>query len=340
MPFTGDSFSHLFDWEKDPQRQEKIINARLEAEFDGIDAAITALGSTNRVVNGKVTESHAASAVTYALKTLSGADPSSSDPVFVTLPDGTTDAVTSAVSVTVSSGSTLGVTSSVPFRVWHTLIYDAGTWRLGVRQCTSANDISGFPGNGLLSSTAEGGAGAADSAGVTYTGTAVTAKPFLIVGFSEYDSGLGTAGTWGTAPDRIPLWSPGMPRPGDHIGTFSARHATSESTASTSYTDTSLTKAIVPTSACNPVIVEYTATTGQSTASKYAMYIVRRGGTPIGDAKGIFNAGGIFVNSISDIVFDRPGAASSQTYTLGYKTDAFNCTNNMGSMIALTEVMG
>src|SRR5688572_14985126 len=45
MPFTGDSFSHLFDWEKDPQRQEKIINARLEAEFDGLDTGLSAVAA-------------------------------------------------------------------------------------------------------------------------------------------------------------------------------------------------------------------------------------------------------------------------------------------------------
>lgn len=43
MPFSGDTFTHLFDWEKDPQRQEKIVNARLEAEFDGIDTALSAV---------------------------------------------------------------------------------------------------------------------------------------------------------------------------------------------------------------------------------------------------------------------------------------------------------
>jgi hypothetical protein len=43
MPFTGSTFTHLFDWEKDPQRQEKIVNARLEAELDGIETALTAL---------------------------------------------------------------------------------------------------------------------------------------------------------------------------------------------------------------------------------------------------------------------------------------------------------
>jgi hypothetical protein len=45
MPYTGNTFTHLFDWEKDPQRQEKIVNARLEAEFDGIDAALSMLAA-------------------------------------------------------------------------------------------------------------------------------------------------------------------------------------------------------------------------------------------------------------------------------------------------------
>ena len=45
MGFTSDTFTHLFDWEKDPQRQEKIVNARLESEFDGIDAGLSSLSS-------------------------------------------------------------------------------------------------------------------------------------------------------------------------------------------------------------------------------------------------------------------------------------------------------
>lgn len=45
MPFTGDTFAHLFDWYLDPQRQEKIINARLEAEFDGVDTGLSTLAA-------------------------------------------------------------------------------------------------------------------------------------------------------------------------------------------------------------------------------------------------------------------------------------------------------
>jgi hypothetical protein len=55
MPFTGDTFSHLFDWEKDPQRQEKIVNARLEAEFDGVDTGLSAAAARITVLEGAPT---------------------------------------------------------------------------------------------------------------------------------------------------------------------------------------------------------------------------------------------------------------------------------------------
>ena len=52
MPFSGDLFSHLFDWEKDPQRQEKIVNSRLEAEFDGVDAGLSSLSGRVTTLEG------------------------------------------------------------------------------------------------------------------------------------------------------------------------------------------------------------------------------------------------------------------------------------------------
>jgi hypothetical protein len=52
MPFTGDTFTHLFDWVTDPQRQEKIVNARLEAEFDGVDTGLSAAAARITVLEG------------------------------------------------------------------------------------------------------------------------------------------------------------------------------------------------------------------------------------------------------------------------------------------------
>jgi uncharacterized protein DUF2793 len=166
------------------------------------------------VINGKIVESHAGNAATFALKTLAGADPSSGDPVTVIFPDGTTRSITAALSVTLSSGSTAGFTSGAAGRLWFVLFDDAGTIRLGVRNCSDGSNVYGFAANGIGSSTAEGGAGGADSAGVTYTGTAVASKPFVIVALAEYDSGLTTAGTWDASPSRISLVGPGTKLPG------------------------------------------------------------------------------------------------------------------------------
>jgi hypothetical protein len=53
----------------------------------------------------------------------------------------------------------------------------------------------------LISTTAEGGAGAADSASVVYSATARTSVAYRVVGYIE--STQATAGTWATAPSTI-----------------------------------------------------------------------------------------------------------------------------------------
>jgi hypothetical protein len=85
--------------------------------------------------------------------------------------------MTAATSLVVSSGSTLGAANNTPFRLWLVGFNDAGTFRLGVVNCLSGTSIYPLGQFPIASSTAEGGAGAADSAQVFYTGTAVAAKP-------------------------------------------------------------------------------------------------------------------------------------------------------------------
>jgi hypothetical protein len=53
----------------------------------------------------------------------------------------------------------------------------------------------------LISTTAEGGAGAADSASVIYSTTARTSLAYRVIGYIE--STQATAGTWATAPSTI-----------------------------------------------------------------------------------------------------------------------------------------
>jgi hypothetical protein len=118
---------------------------------------------------------------------------------------------------------------------------------LGVRKCSDAAGFYGFPA-GILSSTAEGGTGTANSVGVTYTDVAVTAKPYVLFGYADYNSGLVTAGSWAVSPSPPVTFGPGVPKPGDLIGSAQATTATQTPNTTTSYVDTALTATITTTS--------------------------------------------------------------------------------------------
>lgn len=173
----------------------------------------------------------AGSALTIALKGANGADPSPTNIVNIpfrnaTLATGTpvNIAVTAATSLVISSGSTMGFTSATAGRLWIVGFNDASTFRLGAVNVLSGTSIMALR-DGIYSSTAEGGAGAADSAQVIYTGTAVTSKALTILGYMDWATGLTTAGTWAIVPTTIQLMGPGIPKPGDVVQ--SQRSATS-----------------------------------------------------------------------------------------------------------------
>lgn len=153
--------------------------------------------------DGTIVESHSSNAVTFTVKTASGNTPSGSDQVRFTFPDGAggfTDIyVTAALSITISSGSTLGIANATSFRVAIVALNDAGTVVLG------AGNLAVPPESSYLtfSSTAEGGAGAADSTNTIYTASAVSSKYLVPVGLANYNSGLTTAGTWASSPTSI-----------------------------------------------------------------------------------------------------------------------------------------
>jgi hypothetical protein len=45
MPFSGDTFTKLYNWLTDPQRNEKIFNSRLDDEFGGIATGLTTVST-------------------------------------------------------------------------------------------------------------------------------------------------------------------------------------------------------------------------------------------------------------------------------------------------------
>jgi hypothetical protein len=141
-----------------------------------------------------ITASVASNALTVTL------NPTTLDFRSSTLSSGTvnTRTVSTAISVTVSSGSTLGTINNVASRIVIIAIDNAGTVELAVVNIAGGNQLDE---TNLISTTAEGGAGAADSANVIYSTTARTSVPYRVVGF--IDSTQTTAGTWASAPSTI-----------------------------------------------------------------------------------------------------------------------------------------
>jgi hypothetical protein len=177
----------------------------------GANADITSLSALTSVplnldlplINGYVEWSISANALTAAIKHKSGADPSASAPVFATFRDSTlatagfySRAITAATSVTASSGSTLGTVSAQASRIRAVAVDDGGTVVLGLYNSwnNSTKHLLGLNEGAVYSSTAEGGAGAADSAHTIYTTAAKTSKAIREV--SYMDSTQTTAGTW------------------------------------------------------------------------------------------------------------------------------------------------
>ena len=194
-----------------------------------------AIGGGQAMVNGTLVASVNANALTFAIKTLAGTDPSPTDPVYIIFRNATSATgdytvlgLTAATSFTVSSGSTLG-SSDGKFRIWVVGFNDGGTFRLGVIQCVSGtahpvlsartvDSIYPLAGQGIASSTAEGGAGGADTAGTFYTGVAVTSKAYAVLGYATYEVAM-TAGAYATVPSRLDPFRVGMPLPGYVIQT-------------------------------------------------------------------------------------------------------------------------
>ena len=209
----------------DPTRLLKLIAGGIaSATTRSVFAADedSTLGADWTPKNLSISATRGGSAETIALKDRAGNDFSATNPLIlkfrnstVGTGDYTTVSITAALSITLSNGSTLGTINNVPARLWLVCFNDAGTPRLGLVNCVSGNSILNLKDDEVRSSTAEGGAGAADSAQVIYTGTAVSSKPMRVLGYLEYLTS--TVGVWGTAPSKIQLFSPGVPLPGSVV---------------------------------------------------------------------------------------------------------------------------
>jgi hypothetical protein len=103
--------------------------------------------------------------------------------------------ITAALSMTVSSGSTLGSVSGSAVNVFVYAIDNAGTVKLGIVSGRTLDESI------LHTTTAEGGAGAADSRGVFYSDAVYSNVAVRLIGM--FTATEATAGTWVTNPSAV-----------------------------------------------------------------------------------------------------------------------------------------
>lgn len=315
------------------------------------------------------------SALTITLQSKAAGTPSATDPVRVPFRNATVaagdytnlDAV-SATTLVISSGSTMGARNAVPFRLWIVAFNDAGTFRLGAINCVTTvagggagSDVTKiYPLSswGIDGSTAEGGAGGADNAQTFYTGAAVSAKAYAVLGYMSWESGLTTAGTWDAVPTRIQTFGPGISLPGQCVGNIQ-RSDTATSTTGTTVLpydntipqsgegDQYMTQAITPSSAANVLSITSQANALSSVANQLTEALFQDATANAIAATTFFqptNGGNawmridkrILAGTTSATTFKiRIGGSSAGTTTFN---GAFNGTQN--TFIEVQEIMG
>lgn len=259
--------------------------------------AASALGPGVSMVNGIIQQSVGGNAFNCALKTFAGTDPTASDPIYIVFRNATGSTgdytvltITSAISLSISSGSTLGTVNGQAFRLWLVCFNDGGTPRLGLINCLNPNPWNIYPLGQFptVTSAAEGGAGAADSVWVFYTSIAVTTKPYTVLGYFVWESGLATAGTWSAVASRIDPFRPGSLLPGalvSQVENFTGTVATGTTSIPNDNTipqitegDQYMSQAITPTSAANVLNVEAQGVFSHSSAVRLIMALFQDAG--------------------------------------------------------------
>jgi hypothetical protein len=191
----------------------------------------SSVSSSSEVSNLSIVTSVGSSALTIAVKTQSGSDASGGDPINVGIRGSTGGynqrTITAALSLVVSSGSTLGQASASTARLFIYLIDNAGTLELAVSQTL-------YPDNKTISTTAEGGAGAADSGTVIYSTTARSSVNFRLIGTLQNTQT--TAGTWASAGSNLRL----VNSTADAVESVNARYTTNAAQSITNASNTNI----------------------------------------------------------------------------------------------------
>jgi hypothetical protein len=217
----------------------------------------------------------------------------------------------------ITSGNTMGAANATAFRLW-VLAFENGNGGivLGAINCVvggaSPTQIVALDETAVQSPTGNNGG---STAGTFYAAVALTSRPFRILGFMEWSAGLAAAGSWTSKPTKIQLFGPGINRPSNPVQTVYATTSTSTTTSGSSFVDTNLSAAIVPTSAANPILAQANGNGTQTVASNGIQTTLARGATQIGSlGYAQTNTNAVTVGQLVNIAFDLPNTTASTTY--------------------------
>ena len=298
----------------------------------GIALANLGAGHFN-LINGKLVESHASNAATFAIKTLAGNDPSALDPVYCRFPDASALTITSALSLTMPDQAMPG--AGAPTRFWFALVNDAGTPRLVIRRCTTAGIIASFDSRGILSASTP----PSSASCITYANVTITDKPYRIIAFADYETALPSNSSWTTSPTRIMLVGPGSLLPGDVVQRRQMQTAAQVVIQTGTSTATNIVIVIYSTSVLSAFQIHVNTDSLQScdvAADTYQLRVCRNGGQISANHQGYGWAATVVIGQDTGFsLLDFPFVAGNITYQV-----YANLTQNGGNKLYVPWVGG
>jgi hypothetical protein len=252
--------------------------------------------------NYTITATVAASALTVSIKNQAGSDASASSPCLISFRSSTATSglynqrlVSAALSMVVSSGSTLGHTSATATYIYVYAIDNAGTVELAVSSTLFDDKV-------VQSTTAEGGAGGADTSSLLYSTAARSNVPIKLL--ARLTSNQTTAGTWAAVPTAIVLTNINKD-PANYQLSASSSNVT---TASTSFVDANNLSVTITTSG-RPVYLAIISDGGGS-ISRFAAD--RAAGSISAEAQFTRNGTSLGFHNLQYVI----GAATSISYAI------------------------
>lgn len=331
---------------------------KLATEVDSLTTATTRTrfavdedasdGATWELQNCKLVATVAANALTVALKTKSGADPSATNPVILkfrssTATEGGYDLVacTAALSATVPTTATLDTKNGLGSRIYAFIANDAGTLRIGVfNPLDPTADAAGIAGidESVLYTTVALTTGS-DSHHVLYTDNVCTAKAVRILGYLECTQA--TAGTWATAPTKVHTMTPRTPRSGEIVQVRTYRSVSVSTTTTAIPNDNTvpqngegekfLLRSVTPTSTFNWMQIHGVVMGAHSVDAVWILFIQLDTDAALATAKAVGVAGTVARGEVSHelaawsgakTVYVTVGGPSGATFTINGQAGA------------------